>query len=187
MLSEPKCVYNFSNIQNFQKVTKYNLVCFVLIWASGGISVIQHRPAPSCMSHMGARADMPWENNSQTPIPLNQRILNACIKLSAFRRGIKTCKDFCRAGTEPLCIRPAREALKYNHLQKTSSEFLARFGYLQQKYTRKSFAIIEDFSICSCYLFFNLTIIHEIENSIQVISINTHHVKKWILLAFWMI
>ena len=32
-----------------------------LILASRGIRVIQYQPAPSCMSHMGACAEMPWE------------------------------------------------------------------------------------------------------------------------------
>ena len=36
--------------------------------------VIKYRPDASCMSYMAALAEMPWENNSQIPIPRAQRV-----------------------------------------------------------------------------------------------------------------
>ena len=54
-----------SNLQQkFLKVITYSIAfsmfvfCFDLIWASGGIPVIQYWPALSCMSYMEACADM---------------------------------------------------------------------------------------------------------------------------------
>ena len=42
--------------------------------------VIEYRLDPSCMSYMEARAEMPWENNSQFPFPRAQRVAN-CVHL----------------------------------------------------------------------------------------------------------
>ena len=48
-------------------------VCFDLGFHTRN-PVIKYRPDASCMSYMEARAEMPWENNFQVPIPRAQRV-----------------------------------------------------------------------------------------------------------------
>ena len=57
--------------------------------------VIEYRPDPSCMSYMEAHAEMPWENNSQVPIPRAQRVADRVhLRLTdwATREGFNNCR-----------------------------------------------------------------------------------------------
>ena len=63
-------------------------VCFDLGFHTRN-PVIKYRPDASCMSHMEARAEMPWENNSQSPIPWAQRVADRVHLRLAFLPGLE--------------------------------------------------------------------------------------------------
>ena len=59
----------------YYKKYKIHFVCFCFdLGFHTRNPIIKYRPDASCMSYMEARAEMPWENNSQVPIPRAKRV-----------------------------------------------------------------------------------------------------------------
>ena len=63
----------YITLENLSKPAQFVLFCLdqgfqmVFLYFDTGLR-------PSCMSHMRTRAEMPWENNFQVPIPRAQRV-----------------------------------------------------------------------------------------------------------------